>query len=439
MSIRQTQCGLIRGVPGRLPGVEIFKGIPFAQPPKGALRFCPPQPPQKWEGIYEADRYAPVAWQQFFDPDSFYGNEFYRDHDFVCDEDCLYLNVFTPEKMPETPLPVFVWIHGGAFMHGNSHEKEFDGETFVQKGVVYVSIQYRTGALGFLTHPQLEAESEEGVSGNYGILDQIAALTWVRDNIASFGGDPKNVTVAGQSAGCMSVQCLLHSRKAQGLFHRAVLQSGYGLMGQNGRDYTREGGLWAAEQLMKKAGCTTIEDLRAMEPGTLKDLWYEVNDEAGRMCWVPHVDGVVIEDSMLQPDISPLTDVDILIGSTGDDIGCDDGHLLRQGAVLFAHNSLQNGRKPAYVYYFDRKLPGDTAGAFHTAEVWYEFGTLSRCWRPMTAWDYTLSDMMSSYFTNFVRTGNPNGEGLPHWPPYTKEEPAEMLLADTVEVMIEKK
>ena len=175
-----------------------------------------------------------------------------------------------------------------------------------------------------------------------------------------------------------------------------------------------------------------------MEPGTLKDLWYEVNNEAGRMCWVPHVDGVVIEDSMLHPDIPPLTDVDILIGSTGDDIGCDDGHLLRQGAVLFAHNSLQNGRKPAYVYYFDRKLPGDTAGAFHTAEVWYEFGTLSRCWRPMTAWDYTLSDMMSSYFTNFVRTGNPNGEGLPHWPPYTKEEPAEMLLADTVEVMTEK-
>lgn len=430
MSVRQTKYGQVRGVPGEHEGIELFKGIPFAAPPVGELRFRAPQPPESWEGIREADQYPAVAWQQFFEPGSFCEKEFFHNENFVCSEDCLYLNVCAPEEKPALPMPVFVWIHGGAFLHGNSHEKEFDGETFVKKGVIYVSIQYRTGALGFLTHPELKEESPEGIAGNYAILDQIAALTWVKENIAAFGGDPDNVTVAGQSAGCMSVWCLLHSPKARGLFRRAILQSGYGFAKA---DRTEEMDIRAASALMEKMGVSTIRQLRACGAAELRDQWYAVKEEFGELGWGPHADGIVIDESVLDPTASPLWDADILIGSTGNDIGWEDGYPLRKGAIRFGENSLRNGRKPVYLYYFDRKLPGDDAGAFHSAELWYEFGTLSRCWRPMTPWDYTLSDIISSYWANFAKTGDPNGPGLPHWPAYTRDCPAEMLLADTVE------
>ena len=189
----------------------------------------------------------------------------------------------------------------------------------------------------------------------------------------------------------------------------------------------------AASALMEKMGVSTIRQLRACGAAELRDQWYAVKEEFGELGWGPHADGIVIDESVLDPTASALWDADILIGSTGNDIGWEDGYPLRRGAIRFGENSLRNGRKPVYLYYFDRKLPGDDAGAFHSAELWYEFGTLSRCWRPMTPWDYTLSDIISSYWANFAKTGDPNGPGLPHWPAYTRDCPAEMLLADTVE------
>ena len=408
----------------------VFKGVPYAEPPVGELRWKRPQPKTPWEGVRSAQAFSPKAPQADLTREGFYAKEFYDEETIARDEDCLYLNIWAPAQMPKEKMPVFFWIHGGAFLHGCGAEKEFDGEQFVKNGVIFVSINYRVGALGFMAHPDLEKENEEGISGNYGIYDQVAALNWVYDNIAAFGGDPEQITIAGQSAGCMSVQVLISSALTKGKIKRAILQSGGGINALS-RDTSIDSRYEVTQLLMDALGAKTIEEMRAVSAEKIAEVQYTINTGGG-LGWIPVTDGVLLtggtDDLALRGEIH---DIDYMIGSTGNDIGFEV-RLLEKSAVNFAKNQLKLGRKPSYIYYFDRKLPGDDAGAFHSCELWYVFHTLSRAWRPWEECDWELEAVVSSYWANFAKTGDPNGAGLPEWHPYTESAPVQMVLADAV-------
>lgn len=408
----------------------VFKGVPYAEPPVGELRWKRPQPKTPWEGVRSAKEFSAKAPQADLTREGFYAKEFYTEETIARDEDCLYLNIWAPAEMPEKKMPVFFWIHGGAFLHGCGAEKEFDGEQFVKNGVIFVSINYRVGALGFMAHPDLAKENEEGISGNYGIYDQVAALNWVYENIAAFGGDPEQITVAGQSAGCMSVQVLISSKLTKGKIKRAVLQSGGGLNALS-RDTSLESRYEVTNLLMEALGAKTIEEMRAVPAEKIAEVQYTINTGGG-LGWVPVTDGVLLaggtDDLALRGEVH---DIDYMIGSTGNDIGYEV-RFLEKSAVNWAKNQLKLLRKPSYLYYFDRKLPGDDAGAFHSCELWYVFHTLNRAWRPWEECDWELEGVVSSYWANFAKYGDPNGEGLPTWHPYTEATPVQMVLADAV-------
>ena len=409
----------------------IFKGVPYAAPPVGELRWKRPQPHAKWEGVRPALEFSAKAPQTDLSKMDLYGKEFYSDENLKQSEDCLYLNIWTPASaQPGDKLPVFFWIHGGAFTHGSGAEQEFDGEQFAKNGVVFVSINYRVGALGFFVHPELDAENPEGISGNYGIYDQVAAIDWVYENIAAFGGDPDCITAAGQSAGCMSVQTLISSDLTRGKIKRAVLQSAGGLGGLS-HDVSVEMRVKSSKELMEKLGAKNIEEMRAVPAEKIAEVQYTIQSPSG-LAWQPVVDNVLLKASVDEVALSGNAhDIDYMIGCTGGDIAAGE-RILEKSAVRWAKNQNKLGRCPSYIYFFNRQLPGDNAGAFHSSELWYVFHTMNRCWRPWEPCDYTLEAAMSSYWANFAKTGDPNGEGLPTWQPYTAEHPVRMLLAEEV-------
>ncbi len=420
-TVIKTKKGAVEGLVSEDGQTLIFRGIPYAQAPVGPLRFARPQEKEPWEGVRPCKAFGPRCPQADLASMDFYGKEFYDAMVPPCDEDCLYLNIWAPRESAG-PLPVLFWIHGGAFMHGCSSEKEFDGEGFAKKGVILVSINYRVNAFGFFAHPELEKENPEGVSGNYGILDQIFALKWVRENISAFGGDPEKITLCGQSAGCMSVQTILSSPLAKGLMAGAILQSGTGLPPRRSTP-DREQAQAISRRLMEHLGVSTLEELRRVPAEKLMAATYAVQDP-GVLGWRPHADGWLLPG---QPEdlaeSGAIHDIPTMIGCTGDDIG--DG-ALRAGTAAWCENLLCLGRAPAYLYFFDRKLPGDSAGSFHSSELWYVFETLPRCWRPWEEHDYELSQAMSACWANFAKTGDPNGPGLPRWEPYTEGHKAPM-------------
>lgn len=420
---------------GRLTGVELdgytlFKGVPYAKPPVGALRWRAPQEPEPWGGVYRADTW-PCRSMQGIHADGFYDKEFYDETDYQTpmSEDSLYLNIWTPAKKPGERLPVAFWIHGGAFMGGFGHEKEFDGAAYCKRGVILVTINYRLGPLGFLAHPWLSQENQENggqaVSGNYGILDQIAALKWVRENIKAFGGDPDNITVFGQSAGCMSVQTLVSSPLTRGLIAKAILQSGVGLS----YDHTLSKAELEGVQFAVNAEVESLDELRALS-------FEQVMAAAGpiimaglptmELAYTPIIDGVVLEDGYdATVEQGKIHDIPYIVGSTMNDIATDLGEIAKgnlgkvyDGSREWCRALLNNGRTSTWHYYFVRQLPGDDAGAFHSSELWYTFGTYGRCWRPMTEGDRALSEQMVDYWTNFMKTGNPNDGDLPRWEAY---------------------
>ena len=415
--------GKIQGVPSEAQEVVVYKGIPYAAPPVGELRWRAPQPAKPWEGVRVCDTFGPIAPQAGNAPGTFYGDEFYWEGTPEQSEDCLYLNVWAPVQGRD--LPVALWIHGGAYQNGYGYEVTMDGEEWAKRGVILVTINYRLGALGFLSHPELTAE--QGQSGNYGLMDQISALQWVKDNIAAFGGDPSRITVFGQSAGAMSVKTLLISPQSRGLLAGAIIQSGGGLgtrgiapaQGVSQAFYDAQG-----KDIMDNAGLSSLADMRS---ASAREVFESIGKYmAAGKGWVmlsPHADGCTLTESFDEAVFDgSMAQVPIMIGYNKDDMAMLAGESVDRFCAV--RDSLGF---PVYEYEFLRELPTDeahpasAAGAFHSAELWYVFGTLGRSWRPFTEEDYALSARMLDAWTSFCKTGNPG------WAPYKQDKPYKEL------------
>lgn len=428
-----TNYGLITGV-DRGSYTE-YRSVPYAKPPIGPLRWKAPQPPEPWEGILEATVFksrcmeAPMVQQPPYSTD-FYDNP---EYDRPMSEDCLYLHIWAPNI--GKGLPVAFWIHGGAFLGGYATEKEFDGRAYCDRGVILVSVDYRCNIFGFFAHPWLSQE-QGGHSGNYGILDQIAALSWVRENIAAFGGDPDNITIFGQSAGAMSVQTLVSTPLTKGMISKAILQSGGSYGTGLHRDISQQEQYGYGQAFVDLVGAPSLEALRSMDAQQLVDGLAKFIPKmfaSGKgLVLCPTMDGAVLHDGYYAlMDQGQLHDIPYLLGSTQDDIlvtpemrKSGTFSPLYHGINAFSLKLEALGRKPAYVYYFTRELPGDDFGAWHSCELEYSFGTLDRVSRPWQQRDYALSERILDYWTNFMKTGNPNGEGLPAWQPHSRANPA---------------
>jgi len=433
--------GLISGADGNAGGVRVYKGIPYAAPPVGEMRWKPPAAPAPWQGVRAATEFSPVCMQLPYPETSPYYSPIPNRS-----EDCLYLNVWTAAKTASDRRPVMVWVHGGAFTRGSGSTPTYDGENFAQRGVVLVTINYRLGVFGFLAHPDLTAQSPHHSSGNYGLLDQIAALEWVRKNIAAFGGDPKRVTIFGESAGSSAVNFLQASPLARGLFHRLIGESGANFSrGGTLADLERGGAKYSLSELRAKSA----EDLLKMEiaarPGV--DGWVVPSSVSsifaqGKQSDVPVIAGSNADESRtLQPWSSnqsaflesvhkrfgPASDEFLKLYPVDSEATAADAHYAStrdQGMGwnmrTWVREQTKTGKSPAFLYYFTRIPPGplgEKYRAYHAAEIAYVFGNLSpkRTWEDV---DRKLSDTMLQYWVNFASKGDPNGAGLPAWPRY---------------------
>jgi para-nitrobenzyl esterase len=429
----RTNAGLVEGVPGSDPSVTVYRGIPFAAPPTGDLRWRAPKPAAPWKGALKADRFSPACIQTLTHSAGPWTQEFMHQGDIS--EDCLYLNVWTAAGGGKHP--VMLWIYGGGFTSGSSAVALYDGEELARKGIVVVTINYRVGVLGFLAHPELTKESEGRASGNYGLLDQIAALEWVQANIAEFGGDPARVTIAGQSAGGVSVLALVASPLAKGLFHQAIVQSAQ----FEGSSPLAEAEVEGAKFMAAK-GAHTPEEMRAMPIARLT-----APVEGMGMQWGPVMDRWLVPDRMStifaqgkQNDVATLT------GWTADEGSAGLSYARRTPAqkakareeLLFstfawARQRALTSKTPVYTYYWDHPAPGPNKnfyGAFHSSELAYVFNSLGRANRPWEPADRAIAEKMSSYWATFVRTGDPNGPGLPPWPVFDPKSPVTMELGE---------
>ena len=433
--VLEIEGGKIQGVESSVKGVYIYKGIPFAAPPVGDLRWKEPQPVIPWEGVMKADTFGPGSVQVNHDSSNPWTSEFYwEDPEFS--EDCLYLNVWTPAPgQPEKKLPVAMWIHGGAYTGGWGSEPEFDGKVWAEKGVVLVTINYRLGVFGFLVHPFLTEESPNHVSGNYGLLDQIAALKWVHANIAAFGGDPDDITILGQSAGAGSVKALVSSPLTGDLIKKAIIQSGGGVnVPPAGAPAVPQPAAPAIDLIGNAvkgvfdwAGYDTLEKMRAAsteEIFTLADRYAAETGTPFRMSARPVIDGYVSMESFDAAALEGrIKDIPYMIGYTRDDLGDSERGIRR-----FCELRNEAG-KPVYAYQFAHALPDDEAGshdmkgAFHSSELWYMFKSLDRGDRPFTQADWDLAEHVVTCWTNFAKTGDP-GLG---WKPYTMDNPEFMV------------
>ncbi|NTJ11610.1 carboxylesterase family protein [Rhizobium lusitanum] len=477
--------GQILGVETDVRGVQVFKGIPFGGSTGGENRFKPPQPVVPWSGIRTADKWGDQVLQ---DPNtnpvgSFWGDEFYFDSSFSPQpsENGLNLNVWTPAGNSSEKLPVYVWIHGGGNHHGNASEIEFYASKLAAKGIVVVSVQYRTGVLGFLALPELSAESPHKVSGNYATLDLIQALQWVRGNVSGFGGDPANVTIGGQSAGGLNVAMLLRTPLARGLFHRAVLESTILGLFPWPATLLAEREKANAEGIQKVFGKSMslaelrkipTEDFLKKKAADGTTPLYEALHKATNAPAQYAIDGYVFpkdDFDILRP--GALNGIDIMIGGASDEFTSlfggpektlsdsefadamtklgysedwrkvyrpsDPRQAYRMSLRARSDNALQNYLLSAglgkerntdfnvYAYYFSHVPPGRDSefyGSYHSSDLWYFMNSLrnSKGQRFWTSADFRMAETMSSYLANFVKTGNPNDDGLPEWPQATK-------------------
>lgn len=444
-------------------GFALYKAIPYAEAPVGNLRWKAPVPKAPWQGVYKAEKWGdrPI---QTVDPNQNGG-------DLGMSEDCLYLSVETPAKSKDERLPVFVNIHGGGFSTGSYSGTQ---ESFVREGIVYCSIEYRLGALGFMAHPELSKESKDGISGNYGIYDQICALQWIHDNIAAFGGDPEKVTICGESAGGISVSILCASPLCKGLFRAAISESGSSFCpvmtgesapaGSNATRYYK-----SSEKLgldfQKRCGAKNLKQLRKVSGEEL------LKQTQGWEFW-PVVDGKAITGDLYELyQKGEYNDVDVIMGYNSDEGSLFvyqmtmDGYkaaaqkygdaaeklmeaypatndkeaqyavqdIFRDtafgwGTWAWANLQSKTGKKNVYMYYFDQvsqnsilKFP--LKGATHVAEMPFIYGWN---WGPMTDIDTHMAQIMPQYWINFIKNGNPNADGLPFWTTYKQDEPTVM-------------
>ncbi|MDR1780036.1 MAG: carboxylesterase family protein [Tannerella sp.] len=414
-----TKNGLLSGRLSSDGKVKIFMGIPYAAAPVGDLRWRAPQPAPAWEGVRQCTDNPPSAIQTPPRPMMMWSQEFMAPEEPIS-EDCLYLNVWTAATKADEQLPVIVWIHGGGFSGGSGTVPLYDGEELAKKGVVYVTINYRLGLLGFLATPELSAENPNHVSGNYGILDQIAALKWVKDNIAAFGGNPDCITIAGQSAGSMSVNCLLVSPLAKGLFHRAIAQSGSLISGNRPISGTLQNAEQTGTKILADANIPDLAALRALPSDSILKI-----KAPGMMS--PVVDNVVVSAAETTYNAGNQNDVPLILGwNSGDTLLF--GPSIENTYKHWGELQLTKGKSPVYMYYFDHTPPGEpNFGAFHSAEFGYTLHTLHLWDRPFTQTDYDLEEQMSSYWVNFARTGNPNGDNLPKWKAF-KTDNSEIII-----------
>jgi len=471
--------GMLQGTPGKDASVTAFRGVPYATAPIGNLRWRGPQAVQFWAGVRHADKFGNICMQNQLKPGSFYQVEFYESPEPMS-EDCLYLNLWTAASSAAEKRPVMVWLHGGGFVEGSGSLPSFNGENLALKGVVIVTINYRLGVFGFLAHPELAKESPFHASGNYGMLDQLAALRWVKKNIQQFGGDPDNVTIFGQSAGASSVLNLCASPLAKGYFRRAIVESG-GFMRADDRRAAEAYGVSFAE----KMGATSIAQLRAKPAAEVQQTGVPPpNGTGGNVSrFRPYVDGYFLTADPHQVFLAGEENThSLMAGSNANEgttlmpatvteaqlksqIEARYGAKAKEYFKLYPAHSDQESweasttavrdfmagtalevaraspqravenKQPTYIYYFDRHPPGhdsDHYGAYHSAELVYVFHNLDSVKRPWTETDRRLADTMSSYWVNFAGTGDPNGTGLPHWPAFGTTAARGIELGDQV-------
>ena len=475
--IAKTEAGMVQGYPSGDPRITVYKGIPYAKPPVGELRWRVAQPMDPWDGIYKADHFADIPMmyvQPGTEEGDFYNKELNPTADELpMSEDCLYLNIWTPAESPDEKLPVLFYIHGGGFTAGYSYEMEFDGERVARKGVIMVTVGYRLNVFGFFAHPELSAEDPDAPKGNYGVTDQMTALKWVKRNIGAFGGDPDQIVIAGQSAGAASVQCQLVSPMTRGLFQGAIIQSAVSPVFADA-PAPRTVSLAQAEEkgecLLKEIGLKSIEEARACSAKELIEKIKNVYPKGLRAS--PVTDGIYLTedpgDAYLNnhyPNIpimfghnygeavknafrmgpalpENVSEYETYVQSLG-----EDGEQFRQiapvstdeevkklftsleynrmfaGTRMFGALASEQGRT-VYSYLFDAPIPGeDDPGSFHGAEMWFSFDSLNRCWRPFEGYHYDLARQINGYWVNFVKNCDPNGcdwhgKKLPEWKPY---------------------
>ena len=421
----KTPCGELQGCAGRIPGVAAYKGIRYAT----AGRWEYPKQVTAWEGVYDAAQYGNCAYQPraFYNEEDvvekiFYYNEFRKGETYTYSEDCLFLNVFTPDTAKEgDKLPVLVYIHGGGFTGGCGHEKHFDIPVWPTKGVIGVTLNYRLGPLGFLCLPELKQEA--GFTGNYGLFDQMTAIKWVKDNIASFGGDPENITIMGQSAGAMSVQQLCLSPLTDGLYQKAVMSSGGGVSKSLSASLPEKSyDFWHA--VMEHAGCRDLAEFRELPAQKLFATWQNLKKSMKGGGCSPCLDGrFVVGTGTELLQAKKQKQIHYMAGSTSED-------MMPPILYQMAKDWCAAQEEKSYAWFFDRRLPGDDNGAWHSSDLWYWFGTLENCWRPMTKKDYDLSNQMTDYLANFCKFGDPNGAGLTAWLPMTRGQSKVLCLGE---------
>lgn len=421
----------------------VFKGIPYAAPPVGSLRFSAPVEHEDWEGDLLCDKWPADAYRIPFPPNPRSKVNYPVEHEYS--EDCLYLNIWRPAEMTEEKLPVMFWLYGGG---GGSHDAYVDGRAYNEHGCILVSINYRIGILGYFGLEELAERDAHGSTGAYGIMDIVFALKWVRENIAAFGGDPDRVTVFGHSAGGMFTKLLIGCEPAWGLFHRGISLSG--------------GGTWDIDVIhTKQSKCRLCRQLLDSVGWTLEDMMtrpveeiYEVITRAEKnldlpqksmlnSLFHPSMDGWLIKDYYGQTlyDGNVDTSIDVMCGMLIEEWhnfpcqipgGIGDYHKeFAMGSIIaWARRYAERGIKPVYPYFFEHRMPGTNEWMVHGDELPYTFGCMDRYDRPWTEYDYRMRDVAVGYFTNFAKTGDPNGPDLPEWQPFTAENPVTMHFTD---------
>lgn len=470
----RTENGWVRGIEAADPRITAFKGIPFAAPPVGENRWRAPQPAADWDGVRDCFRFAPISMQDTPGVgDGLYDREWHVDPEIEMSEDCLYLNVWTPAHTADEKLPVLVWYFGGGLQWGYPAEMEFDGERAARRGIIVVSVNYRINVFGFLAHPELSAQQPDAPT-NFGSLDQQAGLRWVKRNIAAFGGDPDNITIAGQSAGGGSVMSQMTCPANFGLFKRAIVQSAMirspympgGIGNPNSLERAEQNGVKFFETL----GVKTLEEARKVDAVTVKHKYAEFAQSNPRFFTVQ--DNVFcVGDPMKLYCEGKHADVDIMAGCTADEfpsfMHADSDAEYKEtvkrlfgdkaerfmelpetqkvdergnrafvngiectAKALFERDIENGGKRNHYYYCFDVPMPGDDhPGSFHSSELWFFFETLAKCHRPFTGKYYDLARQMCNYWTNFIKCGDPNGKDIDgsemmKWEKYTTETDA---------------